>query len=398
MRPPHWRLCTPDHALRLTAVTLPLVGVLAGLLGNWVWPHQVVVLGQGPAVVLPVALSVIGLVAGMASICLEGRHGLLQLPKTFVAAIAALLLLWTFAFIQSIASGTAWNYTALCVPALIAVVALVKLQNRDLQFAAAALGSGTVLVALSGIWHNGFATSELWAKPFTHENYAGPALALSAIFLVLAGVRALLPFGILATLLAFASGSRTAVLAILVGAMVTSLWWGVSRPRSTRSWMVIYVGGTALALTVILGFVFGDRSLNGRTTVWSAFLLAWQNSGAPAFGLGNGGLHSLMETGRLPYWSHGHNLLVDTFVRLGWPGLFLGCVALVCALVTVFRVRHQPLWPVTSTSAIVVIAALETPTYWLYLTLPSCWLALAITASSVVRPDCGAGVSREGVN
>jgi hypothetical protein len=157
-----------------------------------------------------------------------------------------------------------------------------------------------------------------WGGPFGSVNYASPAGGLvlvigmgqrrwNRVVLVAGG------FGMLT--LGAGRSAVIAVVAALVVLFLSSAW--VSRLTWHRG---LRVGTIGAGLVLLVGYiVFLDPTLNGRTRIWSDFLVLVRTS--PVTGVGESGILAFVgertgTEGFVPH-THGHSVLFDGILRYG---------------------------------------------------------------------------------
>jgi hypothetical protein len=221
-----------------------------------------------------------------------------------------------------------------------------------------------------------------WGGPFGSVNYASPAGGLvlvigmgqrrwNRVVLVAGG------FGMLT--LGAGRSAVVAVVAALVVLCLSSAW--VSRLTWHRG---LRVGTIGAGLVLLVGYVAVlDPTLNGRTRIWSDFLVLVPTS--PITGVGESGILAFVgertgTEGFVPH-THGHSVLFDGILRYG---LIMGVLILIIFAFALWAggrsLRRGA--PLTLALGVYVIAAGLTETihgwgYWSIYLVTLVWIVLS---------------------
>lgn len=225
-------------------------------------------------------------------------------------------------------------------------------------------GVGTLSSDLGVITEKAILFPELLSGPYVYNNFLGLAIATGSPLLLLLHRRSVaIACTILIAVATVWSGSRTALLALIIGAVVLTLLF-LMRDRQIAKWAAsaLLVGIGLLTIGVPLVFRNRADSFSYRGTIWNAVLSEW--SASPWFGLGRD-LFSpeshLVDAVRY-YVSHGHNFFITV---LGVGGIFgLASTVLLLSWIGIVAVRAISWSPVPYVFLIVTLATgiFETPT------------------------------------
>lgn len=211
--------------------------------------------------------------------------------------------------ITELAPGTSW---APCLP-------------LDWSIAAGLQGSDARL----SIW-GWLGLDGRWTGIFDNPNYLAPFAALMLVYGLTrrGGARIFLVFSGTAFLLL--SGSRTSMLAAAAGILALVVLTPRSRliplSRSSRAWVAGLILGGGVVVSVIR-----DPDMNGRSSMWSAFLGLWKES--PVWGIGQSGFETAVEQCVMPPGeTNAANLVFDSLVRYGLAGIATTLAALAVGL------------------------------------------------------------------
>jgi hypothetical protein len=257
---------------------------------------------------------------------------------------------WLYQIVRTQLDQSLFNLTAFIVPVALVLIGLKSVVRRDLDSALLVLGYSLLAISalslalgITGAMPDGFEVSDSgpqrlpllvqfgienrWGGPFGSVNYASPAGGLvlvigmgqrrwNRVVLVAGG------FGMLT--LGAGRSAVVAVVAALVVLCLSSAW--VSRLTWHRG---LRVGTIGAGLVLLVGYVaFLDPTLNGRTRIWSDFLVLVPTS--PITGVGESGILAFVgertgTEGFVPH-THGHSVLFDGILRYG---LIMGVLILI---------------------------------------------------------------------
>lgn len=360
------------------------------MLGNWLLPGVPLLKGHSAAVLLPLAGLSIGITSAAAAV-LRDRKRFMAFPQwTMETKIvwSALAGLWLLAFFPAIFRGESFSFAVFVIPVLLCTVFLLKFQRLEVERAASGTAWLALGLALAGLIVSRLSTDE-WFAVFTHENIAGPILAISAAYWFSQRSAYPITLGAVAALIVLVSESATALMA-LIGSLALArfaapLWSRRSGNLSSRPRKTQLLTSAIVAVTFVVA-VMRDPSLNGRSVVWRAFLEAWIEHGAPWFGLGSSQLFGLMTSGRMPFWSHAHNQALDALVRLGPLALVGVVIVLAASLAAASKVVGYIQWPLAVVACVTIIGFLETPVDWFLISIPYIWMVLSATVVNAGKP------------
>ena len=258
-----------------------------------------------------------------------------------VIFLVILAATWLYQILRTQLDQSLFNLTAFVVPVALVLIGLKRVSRKDLDSALLMLGYSllvisalSVILGATGTMPDGFEVTDSgdqrvallkwlgvtnrWGGPFGSVNYASPAGGL--VLVIGMGqrgwTRVVLVVGGLAMLMLGAGRSAVvAVAAALVVLFLSSAW--VSRITWHRA---LRVGTVVTALVVVASYVaFLDSTLNGRTRIWSDFLVLVPTS--PIVGVGDSGILAFVgertgTEGFVPH-THGHSVLFDGILRYG---------------------------------------------------------------------------------
>jgi len=216
-----------------------------------------------------------------------------------------------------------------------------------------------------------------WAGPFAHPNLTSPVAAFLVVYGLARGGSTRIAFVTAGVLVLLLTGTRSAMVAVLLGVLVlavTQSGWLRSR---RHVWML--AGASAVALLgLVIGFLLTNPTLEGRTAMWPKFLSLWSQS--PLTGVGDPGVTLAIQAEVIPSWAvHGHNVLVDPIVRYGIPAALLVLLVLIAAAVVTIRGALTGSGVGLSILVTVVVCgALESTLDWRYLTVQMSILLVSV--------------------
>jgi len=308
-----------------------------------------------------------------------------------------MLLLWGASLVNFRLDNAAFTYAAATTPVVLLMV-IIKPPDAKEAWKVADI-SFTLIASLSLLTQvldwvglRGARTSiySRWSLPFTEldlgyrwEGFFGDpnnAGLMGAILLVY-GLhrRGWLRGGFLVTgaLIVLFSESRTSLVALAAGVLVTILTSRAYRETRLAPWMTpVLISATAAAATVLIFLT--DPTLNGRTQIWNSYFILWQES--PVLGVGPVGVASAISNGEIPWDTiDGHSVLIDALTRHGFPVAVIVAGTLLGALTQAWRVRNSDRGTSLSIIAAWIFSALTyTLTDWLHLNVFVLPLILAL--------------------
>ncbi len=314
------------------------------------------------------------------------------------AALMMLVVMWAYAQGRLLADGAAFIPAVLLAPLLPLLIWAKRPSSQDVRKAAdvlswAFVAACVVVLALESMgvvesWYSlpGVDLAGLipfdrenywlpmmevlgldgrWGGPFRHPNLSG----FAAAFLLVYGftrprARATI-FVVTGLLVLMLASSRGAYAAAAAGVLLLAVLpgWGPAWSSFTARRMATPALGVAIAARLAL-WVREIPELSGRTDMWPEFLA--QGDSSPWFGVGDSGISGAVADGRVPAWAfHGHNLWVDSIVRLGWVGVSLTAVLMVLvALVCLAGIRRGAAVGTALFGAIIVMTLVEVLFVW----------------------------------
>lgn len=381
-----------------------LAGIPLGLLGNYLSPGIAVLKGQSLAILLPLSCAGIAFALWM---LYRPRN-----PQNLYGRLVpmSLLLVWAAVFALEVRDGQGYNYLTFLVPILCLMLLAKGVDRQGAEVAGLILAWATITICLCWFGREALldegelsqyltirlpsgtvvAAGQRWEGPFGNPNYAGPALAMTALFaLSRSGWSRILLMLFTLTFLVL-SGSRSALVGLVVGVLV--LWFGKSKPQPPWGWRLLRKAIVPLLLaSIVLTVVWIDPTVNGRTMIWTQYWEWWRSSAW--VGVGTSQISDEIGSNSIPPWFvHAHNFLLDPAGRFGLAAvipilLFLGSsvlLAIRCAM-------RREMLPLALAAAFITIGIVEVHGSWAYLTMPVAWLvigsAYASSATSARRRD-----------
>ena len=380
---------------------LLLTAPLAAM-SNFVHPGVPIFKGHPLAVLAPIA-------SGSVAVLLWLRY---RSTAAYQATVRMFLLgyasVWLMSFAFTIRDGLGWSFSALLVPSLLFMV-FFKPVSKEVIVRSARWFAVSILavVLLAEFWEflvldswsfpgfriPGLPTSLVpgarWDGPFLNPNYAGPITALVLVFALSQSGWFRTVIGSASGLFLLASGSRSALFGAFCGVAVL-LVFADARPlsRVSRKTRAIGVG---LGISVLLAIsVSVDPSLNGRTPIWRQYWKAWLEQ--PFSGVGSPLLEDQgANVAAVSAYVHGHNEILDLLGRWG----LLGAIPVLALLVlaALITARSAGIGDPRGLALFVVffaIAVIEVHGSWIYISVPSAWLAIAVLMSAgLSQPNRG---------
>lgn len=293
-----------------------------------------------------------------------------------LVVLGALSLLWPFDPSARDASLREWRWS-LAEPLALVVLLVVFARHREQRMlvAAALVFAGTLAAghAMIDLATGGGVTADNVRRlsgPLPHPN--AMALFLVRPFILVAGLFVFLdrwrwylalPAGIMG-LAVFATFSRGALIAVLFAVVIL----GLRAPRRVQ----LALGGAVVSVGALTAIVAGDRmrnlfeggSVSLRLDIWSSALEMIRDRPVLGYGLDQF-LYAYAPRYIQPtawderFTSHAHNLIADSWIRLGIVGAFLALFAILAVgrkLITVERAASHP--DILGRAALLALAAL----------------------------------------
>lgn len=397
---PAWRLPVERSVYVWVALALPLAAAFVGYAAPTTW--QV----KGQSVTILLWLTGTALVIGL---WIPFRRST-RWPWAEKSVLILLLLSWGFQIWGMTREGVGFNYSAFCVPILLALLFTkppgmpdVLTAIRVFSFGVLAVAAASIIFDLVNLAPSGFVAgrngfnripvlSDLlgintrWDGAFQHSNYAG-MIGGSVIVLSLALGRrdrwVLIPGGAMILML---SQSRTGALAAIAGLIV----WAMLTPavrRLRHAAAIRWLGAGLFVLGVMLYIGNFDPTLGRRTDAWQQFWLLW--TGSPLTGVGTIEVDRYFRQATnadVLAFTHAHNLILDQAARYG---LFLAILTLGELVVVVAAVVRATRSGAIVTAAlftfIVACALVEVPTSPIYISVLSMPLLLLVLLTGASR-------------
>lgn len=384
-----WRFTLGSAYLAVFVAGLPL-----SIAASDIAPAIPVLAGQALAIVVFLGTSALSLVLWLIYPSLGG------LSRMGYAALISWVAVWVLLSSMNIADGQMIDYRTYLVPLLLLMLVVKPPSIPASELAAKALVAFTFFaIAISEIealaserrstlldfsvrfLNISIGEPARWSGPFGNPNYAGPALALVAIYaLTLRGSARVLIFSVSAILL-LGTGSRSSWLGSLSGLAVYAIFSEGNRLASiSRRTRAITLGTIGVILAVFL--VYLDPTINGRTPIWSKHWTFWKEQ--PFAGVGTTNISQRMVPDpAFPLDIHAHNLFLDAGSRFGIVGLLLILFAMLMTFLAVWpaAVRGRSVGLALAT-AFTVIGIVEVHGSWQYWNMPWLWVILGVTLTS----------------
>lgn len=247
--------------------------------------------------------------------------------------------------------------------AFISLLAWLGIFTASASILMAVAGVGTLDLELGVVTDKALLFPDLLAGPYSYNNLLGLALVMCvpALLTVRHWTAAAIGF-VLITVAILWTSSRTAVIALVAGAVVMALSYLITSTK-LRKWLasILLLGLAAAPVAVALVGKNHANSFSERGFLWSTILADVSDS--PWFGLGRGYFEPesplVGEIGH--YVSHGHNFFITVLATTGWVGVvavaaLLGYLFLVC----VSWLPRTPV-PLILVAVMMATATLETP-------------------------------------
>jgi len=398
------------HTLRsLTAVPYLVaitVGVVGGRFLDYLTYMKPMWFGQTLGLTFQISCTMIAMLLWLATREYERLKGLSLL------LFGALILLWLLVTIRARLDQSAFNYSAITTPIVLAMIILkaprssAAWRSADIAFASLALAvvlsqaldftglrearQAPALVTRWPLFDLDFLPAYRWEGPFQDPNNAGLIGAMLVVYAMHRNGQLRNCLLIVGLPVVVFSESRTAIIALAVGLVIslaTSRQY-VSRQRSRTFTTAIVL--SLIATVVAIVWIF-DPTLNGRVGIWKAF--ANLTASEPLLGVGWSGIDLAARTSQIPWQNvDGHNLVIDASARHGLITGLLVLAVLSAAALLALRARHNDGGTSLSVLSVWLLGALTyTVTTWQYLgilMLPLLSALLIGTSCRTARPTC----------
>lgn len=341
--------------------------------------------------------------------------------RVTVIFLVILTITWIYQVTRTQLDQSLFNLTAFVVPVALILIALKAVPRSDLYLGLVVLAYSLLVISVLslvlgaiGAMPDGFEVTDAgdqrvallewlgvtnrWGGPFGSVNYASPAGGL--VVVIGMGLRGwnrviLVAGGLIMLALGAGRSAVVAVAAALVVLVLSSPW--VSRLTWHRA---LRIGIIVTAAGLLIGYIaFLDPTLNGRTRIWSDFLVLVPTS--PIFGVGESGILAFVgertgTPGFVPH-THGHSVLFDGILRYG---VIMGVLIVVIFALTLWAggrsLRHGA--PLPLALGVYVIAAGLTETihgwgYWSIYLVTLVWIVLSSDARLSARSPSSAEAS-----
>ena len=366
-------------------------GIVIAQFLDYLFRSQPWVFGQPPAVLVMLGAVAVSVLLWLLTKA-QGRMTGLPLMVLF-----GMLVLWVAVLVNYRLGNAAFTYAAITAP-IILIMLIIKPPGareawRLADFTFALVGILALLAQILdwvGLREARTTIYSRWSLPFTDidlgyrwEGFFGDPnnAGLLGAILVVYGLhrRGLLRGGLLVTgaLVVLFSESRTSLVALAAGVLVTALTSRPYRELKLAPWVTAVIAAAAAAAAIVL-VLLTDPSLNGRAQIWEAYLTLWQES--PVFGVGPDGLGSAISKGAIPWDTiDGHSVLFDALTRHGILVAVLIAAILLGALAQAWRTKNSDAGTSLSIIAAWLFGALTyTLTEWLYINVLVIPLILAL--------------------
>jgi O-antigen ligase len=173
------------------------------------------------------------------------------------------------------------------------------------------------------------------------------------------------------------SGSRSAFLGVAVALAVYLVF--TSSPLLARFGKSIRILLITLAAAPMVAIALSqDPTLNGRTPIWPHYWEFWLSS--PITGVGTSNINQLLQNGTLHLSNvHAHDLGLDLLGRYGLVGFVMALLTLALAAVITWRgAKSGAPFGLAIVLAFLAIGLVEVHGSWMYWSVPSAWLLLAV--------------------
>ena len=366
-------------------------GIVIAQFLDYLFRSQPWVFGQPPAVLVMLGAVAVSVVLWLLTKA-QGRMTGLPLMVLF-----GMLVLWVAVLVNYRLGNAAFTYAAITAPIVLLMLIMkppgAKEAWRLADFTFALIGVLALLAQILdwvGLREARTTIYSRWSLPFTDlglgyrwEGFFGDPnnAGLLGAILVVYGLhrRGWLRGGLLATgvLIVLFSESRTSLVALTAGVLVTALTSRPYRKLKLAPWVTAVIAAAAAVAAIVL-VLLTDPSLNGRAQIWEAYLTLWQES--PVFGVGPDGLGSAISKGAIPWDTiDGHSVLFDALTRHGILVAVLIAGILLGALAQAWRTKNSDAGTSLSIIAAWLFGALTyTLTEWLYINVLVIPLILAL--------------------
>ena len=366
-------------------------GIVIAQFLDYLFRSQPWVFGQPPAVLVmlvTVAVSVLLWLLTTAQCRMTG------LPLT---VFLGMLVLWVAVIINFRLDNVAFTYAAITTPIILLMIIVKPPDSKEAwrlaDFTFAMIGILSLLAQTldwMGLREARTTIYSRWSLPLTDldlgyrwEGFFGDPnnAGLMGAILVIYGLHrsGWLRGGLslAGALIVLFSESRTSLVALAAGVLVTVLTSRTYRELNLAPWITALIAFATAASAVVLALT-SDPSLNGRAQIWEAYLTLWQE--APTFGIGPIGLGSAISNGEIPWDTiDGHSVLIDSLTRHGVLVAMLIVAILLGALAQAWRAKNSDAGTSLSIIAAWLIGALTyTLTEWLYINVLIVPLILAL--------------------
>jgi hypothetical protein len=284
-------------------------------------------------------------------------------PPIFRWFLAALALMWVVSIGLSIAHSDLFNLTAFLAPVGIAMIWVKKPTLKATFTAGDAFAWGLVgsaaaaqlleILGIKSLHFEGWNRLSIklwdqipflfriidylhrWEGPFGNVNYAGPIGAFLLVYGLFRRGPNRVIFVIVGALITGASDGRASLIASAAGVLTAVILLPTIGRIRLPMWIRLALPG-AFAIAAVFLLFTRDPTWNGRTPIWSAYLVGWTQS--PISGVGETGITAAIGAGQVPLGAtHGHSLFIDPLLRYGAIGAAV--VALVVAIAIVIALR-----------------------------------------------------------
>lgn len=320
--------------------------------------------------------------------------------KSTLTFLIAMIFAWSILISLEIIDGLAHNYTTYLVPVILLMLIFKPISANAALRVGNTLAWATILVIVISFVHDLFRGEQLpalgirlpgvslavfegarWVGPFENPNYAGPIVAFLLIYAFAKTGWQRWIFMVSGATLVLMSGSRSAFLGSLAGLIIIFIYSrSPSLERIGRGAKAAIVGAIFIAFSVI--GIAVDPTLNGRTPIWPEYWRMWLVD--PLTGIGTQEIQSRISAGEIgPEFVHAHNLFLDLLGRYGIVGFISITLVLGLALaVAIGAARRSDSLSLALVLTFLTIGLVEVHGSWLYWSIPTCWLLIAVLVGS----------------
>jgi O-antigen ligase len=340
-----------------------------------------------------------------------------------VGFLLSMILAWIALLLLEVIDGLAHNYTSFLVP-LVLVMLVIKPVSPDAALrAGTALAWATILVVLLSLVHSifvglpvgglnlrlpgisiGVVEGGRWVGPFGNPNYAGPAGAFLVVFAIAKRGWESWAIAVSGLAMVLLSGSRSAFLGLLLGLMILFIYSDAPQlKRASKGLRAGIVLMSFVALTTVA--ILRDPTLSGRTPIWPEYWRIWLAN--PLIGAGTQEIQDRIVAGQAkppllvdpsglgPEFAHAHNLFLDLLGRYGIVGFVTVTLALGLAVaIAIKSVRKFGALSLALVLTFLAIGVVEVHGSWLYWSLPTSWLLIAVLVGSQQKKFDALGKTR----